>query len=156
MNIASDHKEITITSNPEQGFKYLHVVIYKKDESNMYEVTDSVSEFRLEEDGYYTISEYKITEDTDVNIDDYLNQSTDEKVDILVLCELEECLNYLNKQIIYELMSGKCLKDIKLREDRDLKFLHYCGLKYLGETNHFNEAQRILLEIYPCNCGCLK
>lgn len=54
------------------------------------------------------------------------------------------------------MLQGQCIKENNIiKQERDFLFTSYSSLKYLGELNYFEEAQRLLDIIKSCHTGCL-
>ena len=187
MNITSTNKDISIISDTIAPFNtiWLHTVS-NSDLLVLYSnYTTQTSTYSLLNDGWFIIKEYSLSTvqnagywyDTvnqllkksieTVTLTTYLTDPTiviANTVNIFVLCYLEDCLAQYNKELLTQMMCNICSNtDSTLRQKRDIAYMSYSALKYLGELDHFTEAQRLLNSLTGCDgslcvvqtsCGC--
>lgn len=187
MNITSTHKDITITSSTVAPVNtiWLHTVS-NSDLAVLYSnYTTQTSTYSLLNDGWFIIKEYTLStvqnagywydtvnqllkKDTaTVTLTTYLTDPTTviaNTLNVFVLCYLEDYLAQYNKELLTQMMCNTCsITDSTLRQKRDVAYMSYSALKYLGELDHFTEAQRLLNSLTGCDgslrvvqtsCGC--
>lgn len=160
MEILAKHKNIKIYNEELSNVKYLHILLNNSTKDYNAHYTNSVSEFELKQDGYHIVYSYKLNIDEEVNINELLQSDRiRESKNILVVCFIEECLNRLNKQILDKITCSNICNSselTKLTSERDIVFISFSTIKYLGELGLFIQADEMLNKFHnlTCNCPC--